>query len=165
MGTESLKITAFFACVGFFTTDSIVFLGCRSQNTFWLAFWSTVVSNGKAQHLEPTKMKRALQFRSIACRLSATNQRQYSTEKTVFPWRHSPVALDRTVTVDDLSGQPQNQLALFFRYILASRELNKTYFQILLQSAWRKELAADFSYAFQVGIASLLAELFQGKFQ
>jgi hypothetical protein len=101
-------------------------------------------------------------FSPITCRFGINSRRLLSTNSNVFPWRHSAVALDRTVNSDDLSGQPQNSRASFFRYVLASRALNKSYWQIFLFTDWKHELAADFAYAFQMGVASILSERFQG---
>jgi hypothetical protein len=106
-----------------------------------------------------------LNFCPIVGRLGIYSRRLLSSNSNVFPWRHSLVALDRTVNSDDLSGQPQNSRASFFRYVLASRELNKSYWQIFLFSDWKKDLAADFAYAFQMGVASILSERFQGTIE
>ena len=102
-------------------------------------------------------------FRFMSRRVGIFSRRQICTETLFFPWRHDAGAMERVLKPNDLSGQPQNQRARYFRYVLAARELNKTYFQILLSSAWQNDLATDFSYAFQMSVASLLSEKFQGK--
>ena len=115
-----------------------------------------------ASYLSIAQMMSLNKLRFMSCRVGIFSRRQIGTESQFFPWRHDTGTMERVLEPNDLSGQPQNQRARYFRYILAARELNKSYFQILLSSAWQSELATDFSFAFQMSLASLLSEKFQG---
>ena len=66
-----------------------------------------------------------------------------------FPWQHTSSLPDRVVNdSDDLSGMPNNMRARFVRRMIAGRELNLTFWDILplgFEREWEEELAGNFS--------------------
>jgi hypothetical protein len=68
--------------------------------------------------------------------------------KDYFPWHHSPHALERIVNSDDLSGMPNNFRARFVRKMIAGRELNLNFWDMLplgFERGWEEELARNFA--------------------
>lgn len=79
-----------------------------------------------------------------------------------FPWRSTPVVLERLTTGDDLSGQRQRALDRFVRAAVAARELQIGWGTIFFGN-WKDDLARDLGWAFQKGLSGLLSNAFKGK--
>ena len=92
------------------------------------------------------------------CRGATTSYQQISkrstsnitstTKSDYFPWQHSPSLPDRVNDSDDLSGMPNNMRARFVRRMIAGRELNLKFWDIVplgFEREWEEELAANFS--------------------
>ena len=86
--------------------------------------------------------------------LNRRHNRNSSTEippassNDYFPWRHSPSLPTRIQNRDDFSGMPNNFRARFVRRMIAGRELNRNFWEILplpFDRGWEKELAENFS--------------------
>ncbi|EED90836.1 predicted protein [Thalassiosira pseudonana CCMP1335] len=82
-----------------------------------------------------------------------------------FPWRHSPTTPTRVLDGDDLSGMPNNFRARLVRKIIASRELNRTFWEVVpvpfYVHEWEGELASNFTTAFSLGLEELLRTVFK----
>ena len=64
-----------------------------------------------------------------------------------FPWSHTPHLPRRFEEKDDLSGMPNNLRARFVRRMIAGRELNLGFWDIVplpFEREWEAELASNF---------------------
>mmetsp|Transcript_26880 Transcript_26880/g.55022 ORF Transcript_26880/g.55022 Transcript_26880/m.55022 type:complete len:347 (-) Transcript_26880:196-1236(-) len=77
-----------------------------------------------------------------------------------FPWRHSPHPLERITNRDDKSGLRQTRRARFVRKMLVANEMEVPWLSKLTGS-WENDMARDFAWAFQRGLAGLLSCTFQ----
>mmetsp|Transcript_9927 Transcript_9927/g.22195 ORF Transcript_9927/g.22195 Transcript_9927/m.22195 type:complete len:452 (-) Transcript_9927:136-1491(-) len=91
--------------------------------------------------------------------------------RAVFPWRHSPAPLPRllkgTAEYHSQGGYvgpnmpPLNKWIRGALYWNAASMLNIPSYKILLFRRWEEELAADFSWAFQMAVAGLLSNTYR----
>eukprot|EP00985_Skeletonema_marinoi_P024384 scaffold16932_cov145-Skeletonema_marinoi.AAC.3 len=108
---------------------------------------------------------------------SVINHRRYSSESSssnggdqyptipTFPWRHSPTPPSRLLQNDDYSGMPNNFRARFVRRLIAAKELNLNFWNVLplpfgYAQEWEEELAGNFSVAFGLAMRELFETLF-----
>lgn len=111
--------------------------------------------------------------RSSSIRSSSNGYQQTSPSAVHFPWRHSNDPLLRVQNKDDYSGMPNNARARFVRRLIATRELNLTFFDALrlpsilgalfgwnTRHGWEEELSANFTTAFGLAFSELLRTLF-----
>ena len=86
----------------------------------------------------------------------------------LFPWRHESTPPARVLEQIDFSGMPNNCRARFVRKLIAARELNISFWEVLpfpfYTHEWENELASNFSMAFGLALQELLCSLFQGMF-
>jgi hypothetical protein len=101
-------------------------------------------------------------FRSIPIRRFNTTTASRALTNTPFPWRSSPIALDRVVSGDDLSGQAQVFNERWIRAAVAGRLLGVPWIHIFLNT-WKQELADDLRWAFQKGLAGVLSNTFSSE--
>mmetsp|Transcript_8191 Transcript_8191/g.11948 ORF Transcript_8191/g.11948 Transcript_8191/m.11948 type:complete len:356 (-) Transcript_8191:287-1354(-) len=92
---------------------------------------------------------------------STTDSKAEEKPLPAFPWKSSEEPVDRIQEGNDLSGLPKSSRTRYFRPLLVASELNVPLWEALISSGWRYELAQDFSYAFQKGVAGLLSWKYQ----
>jgi hypothetical protein len=82
-----------------------------------------------------------------------------------FPWRSSPILLDRLEVPNDLSGSLSSRSAFHIsvRQAFAARKLQYGFPSIFLGS-WKQELADDLGWAFQKGLAGLLSHVLSSEY-
>ena len=81
----------------------------------------------------------------------------------LFPWRSSPIILDRLQDPDDLSGTPsQTRWSRWARQGLVARQLQVGWLPILLGS-WKGALAEDMGWAFQKGLAGVVSKVLKSE--
>jgi hypothetical protein len=90
-------------------------------------------------------------------------QCQFSTGPTViFPWRSSPIVLERMAAGDDLSGQNQVFFERWIRAAVAGRAMGVDWVYIFANT-WKRGLADDLGWAFQKGLAGVLSRSCSGE--
>jgi hypothetical protein len=145
-------------------------LSLRSSSSLCSSSSQTPITNTNHHHyyqstiLLPNHLQRA--------RHHSTSIRHQSTTSLAmhlkFPWRHSPTPPTRLLNNDDYSGMPNNIRARFVRKLIAARELNLTFWNVLPiplfgNQDWEEELASNFSVAFGLALSELLRTLFPAE--
>jgi hypothetical protein len=88
---------------------------------------------------------------------SLTSSSTASVAEDYFPWRHKSNLPSRIADKDDLSAMPNNFRARFVRRMIAGRELNLSFWDILplgFERGWEEELASNFATGEVVWICS-----------
>jgi hypothetical protein len=82
-----------------------------------------------------------------------------------FPWRSSPILLDRLAFPNNLSGTPpfRSPLHSWIRHGFAAAKLQYGWPAILL-GTWKRDLADDLGWAFQKGLAGLLSHVLSSEY-
>ncbi|KAL7487924.1 hypothetical protein ACHAW6_013510 [Cyclotella cf. meneghiniana] len=95
---------------------------------------------------------------------NSSNELPAPSSNDYFPWRHSPSLPARIENRDDFSGMPNNFRARFIRRMIAGRELNLKFWDLLplpFERGWEQELAGNFSTAYGLALAELLRSVFK----
>lgn len=104
--------------------------------------------------------------RKVLCKTAATAMLTCRHESTQhFPWRHSPEPVMYVVGGDNLPGiSVPKQNDSYIQEITMGYMLKRDWYELLFPRVWKESLASDFAWAFQKGLAALLAHTFRGTF-
>ena len=88
-----------------------------------------------------------------------------ATSSPPFPWRSSPILLDRLQVPDNLSGSQVSRSPFHntVREAFAAHKLQYGFLSIFL-GTWKQELADDLGWAFQKGLAGLLSHVLSSEY-